>query len=194
MALQSPPHVGDKPIHYSGEVHGLGGLLILQSIALVLGMAAYWRSTHPGWIALTAGVAVLIWRGLRWTSDWEKRIVAAALETTPEDGLLSDDVFGTEPVWRLDTPTGKKIYLNWMTRDGLRRSQVEPVYISWWLGSDKPHGKSLAYAHPVRFWMLEDSYYYLVEGDESYFLCRSIGVIENTPILARDVAQPGQPG
>lgn len=161
-----------KPVYFQDPPVSVEEVITWSVIALVLGCAAYWRTGSLLWPALALAFA-----GLRpflraWGHLREKRLVEQARMREPVRGLLSDDVHGSEVVWRIDRPPEPPLYLDWRTRQGLRRGQQEPTHVSWRIGSAQPHGTNLAQSHPILLWPL-DRNQFLVEADDACFVCNT---------------------
>jgi hypothetical protein len=163
-----------KAIQFRQEELGLSGLLIMLCFALILSTIVYWRYKTISSILIVFIVVAIFCQFRSWSNKAEKRLVDAALEGKSLLGYLSDDVHQSEPVWRIDFPAGMNaLYLSWNTRKGLRTGIAEPTHVSWFLGDKNPIGKNLATRHPVNVFTTADTATYLVEADESYFVCKT---------------------
>jgi hypothetical protein len=165
-----------KPIRYiHSPVADVGGFMVGNALAIAISSIVYW-TFESYFLVLIVFVSVFFMGALNhYNYRQEVKLVSLALSGESLRCLLSDDVYDSSPVWRIDYPNIKKsVYLDWMVRTGLRKGISEPRVVSWFLGDPKPIGKNLVHNYLVNVFPVKDTNVFVVEGDEAYFVCKKL--------------------
>ena len=160
--------IDGKPVHLPQAAPTVGSLLWMSFFGVYIAVVLYLYGKPP-WAYGFALLPLLLHAGRMWTHKVKMREVRAMRERPAQDGRLHDDIYSTEPCWRVEVGSGQVWYTGYTTWKDLHDEPAPSK--AWVIGNPRVVVSKEALQNvPVKVWEADGGYHLVVEAPRAIFI------------------------
>lgn len=159
--------IDGKPVHLPQAVPTVGLLVWMSFFSLFIAVVLYLYGKPP-WAYAFALLPLLHHVGRVRNHQATMREVRAIRQRPAQDGRLHDDIYSTEPCWRVETASGQVWYTNYTTWKDLHEGPAPSK--SWVIGNPRVVSKEVLQNVPVKVWETDAGDQLVVEAARAIFV------------------------